>query len=58
MPDYANRDTGLQMILGDRYLETLLVDPRYEAMVEKMGLRVNPHPYKRTITAVRELELT
>ena len=39
---YANRDTGLQIILGDRYLEDLRSDPRYDAMVEKMGLRVNP----------------
>ena len=39
---YANRDTGLQMILGDRYLDNLRSDPRYDAMVEKMGLRVNP----------------
>lgn len=39
---YANRDTRLQMILGDRYLETLRVDPRHEAMVEKMALRVDP----------------
>ena len=39
---YENRDTGLQMILGDRYLDNLRSDPRYDAMVEKMGLRVNP----------------
>ena len=39
---YANRDTGLQMILGDGYLENLRSDTRYDAMVEKMGVRVNP----------------
>ena len=39
---YASRDRGLQMILGDRYLENLRSDPRYDAMVEKMGLRANP----------------
>ena len=36
---YENRDTGMQLILGDRYLENLRNDPRYDAMVEKMGLR-------------------
>jgi hypothetical protein len=39
---YASRDTGLQTVLGDRYLENLRSDPRYDAMVEKMGLRANP----------------
>jgi len=39
---YENRDTGLQLILGDRYLANLRDDPRYEAMVEKLGLRVTP----------------
>ncbi len=38
---YDNRDSGLQLILGDRYLESLRDDPRYEAMVEKMGIRPN-----------------
>jgi len=37
---YENRDTGLQLILGDRYLENLRGDPRYEAMVSRLGLRV------------------
>ena len=36
---YENRDTGMQLILGDRYLDNLRNDPRYDAMVEKMGLR-------------------
>lgn len=36
---YENRDTGLQLILGDRYLENLRDDPRYDAMVARLGLR-------------------
>ena len=36
---YENRDSGLQLILGDRHLANLRDDPRYEAMVEKMGIR-------------------
>ncbi len=38
---YENRDSGLQLILGDRHLANLRDDPRYEAMVEKMGIRPN-----------------
>jgi Tfp pilus assembly protein PilF len=38
---YASRDTGLQLILGDHYLENLRGDPRYEAMVDKLGIRVD-----------------
>ena len=38
---YESRDSGLQLILGDRHLENLRGDPRYEAMVEKMGIRVD-----------------
>ena len=37
---YESRDTGLHLILGDRYIENLRDDPRYEAMVEKLGIRV------------------
>jgi adenylate cyclase len=36
---YDNRDSGLQLILGDLYLMNLRGDPRYAAMVEKLGLR-------------------
>ena len=35
---YQNRDTGLQLILGDMHVENLRGDPRYDAMVEKIGL--------------------
>ena len=38
---YENRDTGLQLILGDRYLENLRDDPRFGAMVDKLGLRID-----------------
>ena len=38
---YENRDTGLQLILGDQFIDNLRGDPRYEAMVEKMGIRVD-----------------
>ena len=37
---YANRDVGVQLILGDQLITNLRGDPRYEAMVEKMGIRV------------------
>jgi TolB-like protein/Tfp pilus assembly protein PilF len=37
---YESRDTGLQLILGDRHIENLRSDPRYEAMVGKLGIRV------------------
>jgi TolB-like protein/tetratricopeptide (TPR) repeat protein len=38
---WENRDTGLHLILGDRYLMNLRDDPRYEAMVERLGIRVS-----------------
>jgi tetratricopeptide (TPR) repeat protein len=38
---YVNRDSGLQLILGDSHIESLRDDPRYDAMVEKMGIRVD-----------------
>jgi len=38
---YETRDTGLQLILGDRSIESLRADPRYEAMVKKMGIRID-----------------
>ena len=38
---YENRDTGLQLILGDPFVENLRGDPRYDAMVERMGIRVD-----------------
>jgi TolB-like protein/Tfp pilus assembly protein PilF len=38
---YENRDTGLQLILGDRFIENLRGDPRYDAMVKTMGIRVD-----------------
>jgi TolB-like protein len=38
---YANQDVGVQLILGDRLIENLRDDPRYEAMVRKMGIRVD-----------------
>lgn len=38
---YMNRDTGLTLILGDQMIANLRGDPRYDAMVEKMGIRVD-----------------
>ncbi|MEJ2273625.1 MAG: tetratricopeptide repeat protein [Woeseiaceae bacterium] len=38
---YRNRDTGLQLILGDRFVANLRGDPRYDEMVERLGLRVD-----------------
>jgi TolB-like protein/Flp pilus assembly protein TadD len=38
---YENRDTGLQLILGDPFVENLRGDPRYDAMVDKLGIRVD-----------------
>ena len=38
---WENRDTGLHLILGDFYLENLRGDPRYDAMVERLGIRVS-----------------
>jgi hypothetical protein len=37
---YENRDTGLHLILGDRFIANLRGDPRYDAMVEKLGILV------------------
>ncbi len=38
---YTNRDAGLTLILGDRLIESLRDDPRYDAMVERLGIRVD-----------------
>jgi TolB-like protein len=38
---YENKDSGLQLILGDRHLENLRSDPRYHAMVQKIGIPVD-----------------
>jgi len=38
---WENRDTGLHLILSERYLDNLRDDPRYEAMVERLGIRVD-----------------
>jgi len=38
---YENRDVGVQLILGDQLIANLRGDPRYEAMVERMGIRVD-----------------
>ncbi len=38
---YENRDSGLQLILGDWYTLHLRDDPRYDAMIEKLGIRVD-----------------
>lgn len=38
---YQNQDSGLGLILGDPHIENLRSDPRYEAMVEKLGIRID-----------------
>ena len=38
---YENRDSGLQMILGDMHVKNLRDDPRYDAMVRKIGIPVD-----------------
>lgn len=38
---YTNRDAGLTLILGDRLIESLRGDPRYDAMVERLGIRID-----------------
>ena len=38
---YENRDSGLQLILGDIHVVNLRDDPRYDAMVRKIGIPVD-----------------
>jgi tetratricopeptide (TPR) repeat protein len=38
---YDNRDSGLQLILGDRHVANLRDDPRYEEMVRRIGLPID-----------------
>ena len=38
---YENRDSGLQLLLGDIHVENLRDDPRYDAMVRKIGIPVD-----------------
>ena len=38
---YENRDSGLQLILGDMHVANLRSDPRYAAMVKKIGIPVD-----------------
>jgi TolB-like protein/tetratricopeptide (TPR) repeat protein len=38
---YESRDSGLQLILCDHYIDDLRGDPRYDAMVEKLGILVD-----------------
>lgn len=35
-----NHDSGMQMVLGDGLLDNLRDDPRFEALVERMGIRL------------------
>jgi len=37
---YELRDSGVQLVLGDPYLENLRSDPRYEAFLERIGIRL------------------
>ena len=34
-------DSGVQLILGDPYLENLRSDPRYEEFVKRIGIRLH-----------------
>ena len=38
---YENRDSGLQLIIGDMHIGNLRSDPRYDAMVRKIGIPVD-----------------
>lgn len=38
---YKNRDSGLQLILSDMHIANLRDDPRYDAMVRKIGIPVD-----------------
>ena len=38
---YDKRDTGLSLILGDPFLDNIRSDPRYEALVQRMGIRLH-----------------
>jgi adenylate cyclase len=38
---YEKRDTGLSLILDDPFLENIRSDPRYEALVERLGIRLH-----------------
>ena len=37
---YESRDSGVQLVLGDPYLENLRGDPRYEEFVQRIGIRL------------------
>jgi TolB-like protein/Tfp pilus assembly protein PilF len=38
---YELRDTGIQLVLGDQNLNNIRDDPRFDAFVEKMGIRLH-----------------
>jgi len=38
---YDKRDTGLSLILDDPFLDNVRGDPRYEALVERLGIRLH-----------------
>jgi adenylate cyclase len=38
---YEKRDSGITLLLGDPYLDNLRGDPRFEAMVERLGIRLH-----------------
>jgi TolB-like protein len=38
---YENRDSGLQLILGDMHVQSLRSDPRYMEMVRKIGIPID-----------------
>jgi TolB-like protein len=38
---YEMRDSGVQLILGDPYLENMRIDPRYEEFVQRIGIRLH-----------------
>ena len=39
---YRNRDSGMQLVLGDFFLDRLRDDPRFIALVDRMGIRLYP----------------
>jgi len=38
---YEKRDSGITLLLGDPYLDNIRDDPRFEAMVERLGIRLH-----------------
>ena len=38
---FANKDTGITLMLGDPYLDKLRDDPRFEEIIQRLGIRLH-----------------